>query len=74
MPTPAEVKETRRGDIEKQYNVQRANREKQYTADKLALEQVFFSDVNAIEQSKRAAFSTAGLNTDGSDPMGRPTG
>ena len=73
MATAAE-KEALRGGIESTHNKIRADREKQYVEDKVALEDAFHKDIQDNEQAKRDAFLAAGLNSDGSDPQGRPQG
>jgi hypothetical protein len=62
VATAAE-KEELRGGIESTHNVAREAIENQYHAD-----------LKANEETKRAALVAAGLNSDGSDPQGRPTG
>jgi hypothetical protein len=73
VATAAE-KEELRGGIESTHNVAREAIEKQYIEDKNALEDQYHADLKANEETKRAALVAAGLNSDGSDPQGRPTG
>ncbi len=73
MPTPAETAEALRGDIESEFNGLRDAIESQYEQDKKALEDTFHAAIQANRLSKEDALAAAGLNRDGSDPMGRPT-
>lgn len=73
MTTAAE-KERVRSEIESEYNGQREQIEQSYLEDKNNLEEQRRKDLKMNEELKRAAFESAGLNTDGSDPQGRPTG
>lgn len=73
MATAAE-KEALRGGIERTHNTARDIIEKQYVQAKQDLEDQFHEDIQDNAQAKREAFTAAGLNTDGSDPQGRPTG
>lgn len=77
MGTPvdnAEEKVAKRSAIESTHNKTRADREAQYAADKVALQEAYQNDIRDIEQAKRDDLVAAGLNADGSDPQGRPTG
>lgn len=73
MATAAE-KEELRGNIESEYNGLRDEIEKQYIADKEALATQYHEDIQSNAEDKRGAFIAAGLNSDGSDPQGRPQG
>lgn len=73
-PTDSEVAEDRRSAIESTYNVERDGIEKQYVIDKTNLENTYHSDIEANRVAKEEAFITEGLNSDGSDPQGRPQG
>lgn len=66
--------EEKRGDVERTFSTQRDTREKQYLADKEQLEADYRADLATIEQDRIDAFVAAGLNSDGSEPYGRPTG
>lgn len=46
----------------------------QYIQDKEALEKQYHADITANQQDLREAYVAAGLNPDGTDPLGRPTG
>jgi hypothetical protein len=46
----------------------------QYIQDKEALEKQYHEDITANQQDLREAYVAAGLNSDGTDPLGRPTG
>lgn len=48
--------------------------EKQYVQDREALESQYHEDLTANIQDLREAYVAAGLNSDGTDPLGRPTG
>lgn len=73
MDTAAEFEELR-GGVEREYSTLRDEIEKQYIADKNALENQYHADLTENEELRRAALVAAGLNSDGSDPQGRPTG
>lgn len=70
----AEEKEALRGGIESEHNRIRDAREKQLVSDREALETTYREDLKTIRQNKEAALRGAGLNSDGSDPQGRPVG
>lgn len=74
MFNTAAEKEAARGNVEREYSTLRDNLEKQYIADKNALEQEYQKDVQAYAAARSQALLAAGLNSDGSDPQGRPTG
>lgn len=46
----------------------------QYIQDKEALERQYHEDIAGNQQDLRDAYVAAGLNSDGTDPLGRPTG
>ena len=48
--------------------------EKQYVQDRNDLEEQYHQDLADNTQALEAAYVAAGLNSDGSDPLGRPTG
>lgn len=48
--------------------------EKQYVLDREALEKAYHEDLVNNAQDLREAYVAAGLNSDGTDPLGRPTG
>lgn len=73
-PTQADVARDRRANIESEHNALRDAREKQFVEDKIALESDYQADIQALAQDKREAFAAEGLNSDGSDPQGRPQG
>lgn len=73
MDTAAEYEETR-GAIESNYNEQRTARENQYAQEKADLEADYNADIAAIEQARVDAHIASGLNSDGTDPQGRPQG
>jgi hypothetical protein len=73
IPTPAETAEALRGDIESEYNGLRDGIEKTYHAAIEDLTNTFHADIQANRLDKEEALAAAGLNRDGSDPMGRPT-
>lgn len=52
----------------------RADIVKQYESDKLALEEQYHEDLKTNDQQLRDAYVAAGLNSDGTQPLGRPTG
>jgi hypothetical protein len=74
MTPTATERDERRSTIESTHNAVRDSLEKQYVEDKKALESAFHEAVAANEQDKREAFLAEGLNSDGSDPQGRPQG
>lgn len=61
---------TVRGPIEQTHNGLRDDREKQYIRDKVALEAAYHSDLDDIQSDKEDALVAAGLNPDGSVPVG----
>jgi len=71
--TAAEL-EAARGDVERTYSTNRQNIENQYVQDKKDLEDAYHKDIQDNEQARREALVAAGLNSDGSDPQGRPAG
>jgi len=73
MGTAAE-RDARRSAIESNFNKQRADAEKGYITNKETLEKDYRGGLAEIEQEKREAFLAEGLNSDGSDPQGRPQG
>lgn len=73
MDTAAEY-EALRGDVEREFSTLRDDIEKQYVTDKNALENQYHADLTENEELRREALVAAGLNSDGSDPQGRPTG
>ena len=46
----------------------------QYVQDREALEDQYHKDLASNAQDLRDAYVAAGLNSDGTDPLGRPTG
>lgn len=48
--------------------------ENQYVQDREALEAQYHEDLAANTQDLREAYVAAGLNSDGTDPLGRPVG
>jgi hypothetical protein len=70
----AEEAQALRSAVESEHNGNRDDIEKQYVADRNALEAQYHEDIEANARTKRAAYITAGLNPDGSDPQGRQQG
>jgi hypothetical protein len=73
MDTAAEY-EVLRGGIEREFSDNRNDIENQYISDRNARTAQYQADIKANEQARRDALVAAGLNSDGSDPQGRPTG
>lgn len=71
--TAAEYEALRSG-IERTHSNARETIEKNYVQAKLDLENQYHDDLKENEENRRAALVTAGLNSDGSDPQGRPQG
>lgn len=70
----ASERDTLRSETVAPHNLARQGLEEQYTADKRALEDQYHEDLRANDQAREAALVAAGLNSDGSDPLGRPSG
>jgi len=73
FPT-AEERDALRSGIARTHAENRETLDAAYIADKKALEDQYHSDVQANEQALREAYVAAGLNPDGTDPLGRPQG
>lgn len=73
-PTQSEVARDRRADIESTFNSERESIEANYMANKEANERQYHEELAANAKDKRDAFIAEGLNSDGSDPQGRPQG
>jgi hypothetical protein len=74
MATPAEVAESRRADIESEYNGLRDAIEKQYSADIRDRTETYHQDLHDNRIAREQAMVAEGLNPDGSDPQGRQQG
>jgi hypothetical protein len=70
----AEERDALRADVARTNATAREAIEKQYVEDRNALEQQYHEDLNANSEALREAYVAAGLNSDGSDPQGRPVG
>lgn len=66
--------EALRGDVELEFSTNREAIEKQYIQDRNDREEQYHTDILANEEARREALTAAGLNSDGSDPQGRPSG
>lgn len=73
VATAAE-KEALRGSIERENNKNADDREQTFARQKRELEDQFHVDMQSIRLAKEQAMRDAGLNSDGSDPQGRPVG
>lgn len=62
--------ETVRPDIEAEFNGARAEIQEQYITDRIALEETFRADLEANRLARKTALRSAGLNSDGSTPLG----
>lgn len=70
----ADERDALRGGIERTHSTSRDGIEQQYIQDKRALEDQYHADLQQNAEDRRAALVAAGLNSDGTDPQGRPTG
>jgi len=71
--TAAEYEELRSGIARANAN-DRETIDKNYLEAKLALEEQYHEDIKANQKALRDAYAAAGLNSDGTQPLGRPTG
>lgn len=71
--TAAEYEELRAGIARTNAEAQEAI-DAEYLNDRLARENQYHEDTKANQQALREAYVAAGLNSDGTQPLGRPTG